>query len=71
MTSGVLLSVVINLAVAIYFIHFFPRSLKRKMPQEAMPPFFRIMQTVIPLLGYLLIAGTFIYLMMGSEALGV
>ena len=69
MTPGAIISVVINFAVGIYFIHYFPRSLKRKISTEVMPLFFRIMQTVIPLLGYLLIGATLVYLVIGPEVL--
>ena len=67
MTPGEIVSIAINFAVGIYFVHYFPRNLKRKIPAEAMPPFFAIMLTIVPLLGYLLIAATLIYIGMDLE----
>jgi hypothetical protein len=66
-TPGEIVSIAINIAVGIYFIHYFPRNLKRKIPAESMPPFFAIMLTIIPLLGYLLLAATLIYIGLDLE----
>ena len=56
MSDGLIVSVLINFIVAFYFIYYFPRNLAKKLPQ--MPPFFRFMHRVVPILGKLIIAAT-------------
>lgn len=67
MSPGVVFSILINVAVAVYFIHFFPRSIRKKIPQQRMPPFFAVLLKIIPLLGYLLLIGTLLYMVLGVE----
>ena len=56
MSEGLIISVIINLLVAFYFIYVFPRNLAKKLPQ--MPPFFKFLHRVIPIVGLLLIIVT-------------
>ncbi len=59
MSHGDLLSLLINMIVGVYFIHFFPKRLKQQMP--SMPPLFALLYRFIPIIGYLLIAASLIY----------
>lgn len=59
--SGELVSALLNLCIAVYLIHFYPRSLKRQLQGRPMPPLFRLLARVIPVVGYLLAAGTILY----------
>jgi hypothetical protein len=59
MSNGDLLSLLINLVVGVYFIHFFPKRLKQQMP--TMPPLFALLYRFIPIVGYLLIIASVIY----------
>lgn len=53
MSEGLIISVIINFLVAFYMIYIFPRNLAKKLPQ--MPPFFRFLHRVIPIIGKLII----------------
>ncbi len=68
MSTGEWISVAINLAVGLYFIHYFPVSLRRKLPENIRPPFFSLLLKVIPPLGYVLIIATVLYLMIALTA---
>lgn len=59
--GGELVSAVLNLCIAVYLIHFYPRSLARQLQGRPMPPLFRVLAKVIPVVGYLLAAGTILY----------
>ncbi len=59
MSEGVLLSVVINLVVGVYFVYFYPRSVTRRLPQ--LPPVFQFLFRTVPVIGYLLILFTLGY----------
>ena len=60
MSSGEIISIIINITVGIYFAHFYTRSVHKKMGVGKLPPFFSIMIKIMPPLGYLLIIGTLI-----------
>jgi hypothetical protein len=62
--SGELVSALLNLCIAVYLIHFYPRSLKRQLQGRPMPPLFRLLAKAIPVVGYLLAAGTILYVML-------
>lgn len=59
--GGEVVSALLNLCIAVYLIHFYPRSLKRQLQGRPMPPLFRLLARVVPVVGYLLAAGTILY----------
>jgi hypothetical protein len=61
MSGGELLSILINLAVGIYFAVIYPRSLKKRFTSHTMPRAFILLLKVVPPVGYLIIAMSFIY----------
>ena len=61
MTSGDLISILINLAVGIYFAVFYPRSLKKRFGGGSAPKGFVLLHKVVPPVGWLIIALTLIY----------
>lgn len=62
--GGELVSALLNLGIAVYLIHFYPRSLKRQLQGRPMPPLFRLLAKAIPVVGYLLAAGTILYVVL-------
>lgn len=64
MRSGEFISAAINLLIAAYLIYFYPRGLRRQFQGRPVPPLFRMLATIIPLAGYLLAAGTVIYVIL-------
>ncbi len=61
MTGGELLSILINLAVGIYFAILYPRSLRKRFSSHTMPRGFVMLLKVVPPVGYLIIAMSLIY----------
>lgn len=61
MSGGELLSILINLAVGIYFAIIYPRSVKKRFSSHTMPRAFTLLLKVVPLAGYLIIAMSLIY----------
>ncbi len=61
MSSGDLISILINLAVGVYFAVFYPRSLQKRFGGRPAPKAFVLLQKVIPQAGWLIIAITLIY----------
>lgn len=61
MSSGDLVSILINLAVGIYFAIFYPRSLQKRFGGRPAPKGFVLLQKVVPPVGWLIIAITLIY----------
>lgn len=61
MGGGEWLSVAINLAVGLYLVWFYPRALRARLGSGRLPPLFALLRKVVPLLGYLLLAGTVLY----------
>lgn len=69
MTSADLLSILINLAVGIYFALVYPRSLAKRFGNQPAPRGFVLLHKVVPPAGWLIIALTLIYavsLLLGS-----
>lgn len=61
MSSGDIFSILINLAVGIYFAVIYPRSVRKRFTEQATPRAFVLMLKVVPVVGYLIIAMTLIY----------
>ncbi len=61
MPTGEIVSIIINIVIGIYFAHFYTRSVRNKLGEGKLPPFFLIMVKLMPPLGYLLIIGTLMY----------
>ncbi len=59
MSEGLIISVIINFIVALYFIYIFPRNLEKKLPQISQaPPFFRFLHRAVPIVGRIIIVLT-------------
>ncbi len=70
MSSADIISVLINLAVGLYFAVFYPRSLHKRFRGQTPPRGFLLLQKVIPPVGWLIMVMTVIYalsLLLGSE----
>ena len=61
MSLGESLSLLINIAVGIYFIRYYPAQLKKSFQGKRLPPFFALMQRWLPPLGWLLVVGSVVY----------
>lgn len=61
MGGGEWLSMAINLAVGIYLAWFYPRTLRARLGNGRLPPLFALVVKVVGPLGYLLMAGTLLY----------
>lgn len=61
MSSGDLISILINLAVGVYFAIFYPRSLLKRFGGRPAPKGFMLLQKVVPPAGWLIIAITLVY----------
>jgi hypothetical protein len=61
MSSGEIISILINLAVGIYFAVIYPRSVQKRFSSLNRPRAFTIMLKVVPPVGYLIIAMSLIY----------
>lgn len=59
MGGGEALSVLINIAVGAYFAWYFPRSVRGKL--DRMPRIFTVLNRVLPVVGYLLMAVSIVY----------
>lgn len=59
MDGGEALSVLINIAVGAYFAWYFPRSVRGKL--DRMPRIFTLLNRVLPVVGYLLMAASIVY----------
>lgn len=64
LSSGEIISAAINLGVAIYLIHYYPRSVRRQFRTQPMPPLFAVLVKAIPVAGYLLAGGTVLYVLL-------
>ncbi len=62
MSAGTIISALINIAVAIYFIALYPRFMQRQFRGRTPPPLFRLLGKGLPILGYLLIVLTLYWL---------
>lgn len=58
MTAGTAFSLLVNIAVGIYFARFYPRQVAKSFRGRPVPPFFAGLAKVLTPLGYLLIAGS-------------
>ncbi len=63
MNYGDFVSLIINLGVGAYFVYFFPRQLNRQMPENK-PRLFVYLEYLIPSIGYVLIGGTILYVLL-------
>jgi hypothetical protein len=61
MSSGDILSILINLAVGIYFAIIYPRSVQKRFTEQNRPRAFTLLLKVVPPVGYLIIAMSVIY----------
>jgi hypothetical protein len=61
MSSGEIISILINLAVGIYFAVIYPRSVQKRFSAPNRPRAFTMLLKVVPPVGYLIIAMTVIY----------
>ena len=61
MSNADLLSILINLAVGLYFAVIYPRSLAKRFGDRPAPRGFVVLQKVVPPAGWLIIAITLIY----------
>lgn len=61
MSAGELLSILINLAVGIYFAVIYPRSVKKRFTAHNTPRAFNVLLKVVPPVGYLIIVMSLIY----------
>ncbi len=61
MSTGALLSILLNLAVGIYFAVFYPRSVKKRFRGKNTPRAFHLLLKVVPPVGYLIIVLSLIY----------
>jgi len=61
MSAGELFSILINLAVGIYFAVIYPRSVKKRFSSHTMPRAFALLLKVVPPAGYIIIAMSLIY----------
>lgn len=70
MNNADIISILINLAVGLYFAVLYPRSLHKRFRGQEPPRGFQLLQKVIPPAGWLIISMTVIYalsLLLGSE----
>lgn len=61
MSSGEIISILINLAVGIYFAVIYPRSVRKRFSGQNRPRAFTLLLKVVPTVGYLIIAMSVIY----------
>jgi len=61
MSTGEIISILINLAVGIYFAIYYPRSVHKRVTAHTMPRAFIMLVKVVPAVGYLIIALTVMY----------
>lgn len=61
MSTGEVISLMVNLAVGVYFAVFYPRQVRRRLGTGPLPPFFAVITPVVRVVGYLVLAGTAVY----------
>ncbi len=61
MSIGDSVSILINLAVGIYFLYFYPRSIGKRFASRPTPRGFVLLQKVVPPVGGLIIVLTLLY----------
>ncbi len=59
MTGGEIVSLLINIAVGVYFAWYYPRSVHGKL--DRMPPLFATLNRILPPFGYVLILSGLAY----------
>jgi len=64
LSGGEYISAVLNLLIAAYLISYYPRSVQRQFLGRPTPPLFGLLSRVIPVVGYLLAAGTIAYVVL-------
>ncbi|WP_303902861.1 hypothetical protein [Thiohalomonas denitrificans] len=65
MTIATFFSLLINIAVGIYFARYYPRQVERQFRGRRVPPFFAVLAAILRPIGYLLIiasAGYAVYI---------
>ncbi len=62
--GGEYISIAINLLVAAYLIYFYPNHARRQFQNRPMPPFFRLLASIAPVIGYILAVITLLYLIL-------
>lgn len=60
-STGEWISILINLAVGIYFAFYYPRSVHKRFSSHTMPRAFIMLVKVVPLVGFLIIGLTILY----------
>jgi cellobiose-specific phosphotransferase system component IIC len=60
-STGLLLSLAINLLVGAYFVWFYPRSVHRQFSGRQVPPAFSILLRILPPAGALLMLASVLY----------
>jgi hypothetical protein len=61
MSNGDILSILINLAVGVYFAVIYPRSVRKRFAANTTPRAFALMLKWVPVFGYLIIGMTLVY----------
>ena len=61
MSNAELFSILINLAVGLYFAVFYPRTLQKRFGDRPAPRGFVMLQKVVPPVGWLIITLTLVY----------
>jgi uncharacterized protein (DUF3820 family) len=61
MSTGILLSLLVNILVGIYLAWFYPRSVRKTFPDGNLPRIFAILTRVMPIVGIVLIIGSVLY----------
>ena len=58
MTSAEWVSLTINLAIAVYFIHFYPKTLVKTFRDHPIPKGFLVVRGIIKVVGYVVLIGS-------------
>ena len=61
MSTGEIVSLLVNLGVGLYFAVYYPRQVRRRLGAGPLPPFFAVVTPMVRVVGYLVLAGTAIY----------
>ncbi len=58
MSSGELISILINIGVGLYFAYYYPRDLQKRLGAGRIPPLFALLLRILPPIGWALILGS-------------
>lgn len=61
MSTGDIVSILINLAVGTYFAVIYPRSVRKRFTAQTAPRAFTLLLRVVPVVGYMIIGMTIVY----------